>query len=322
MAEIVIVPDAAAAGALVADEIVRLVRANPEAVLGLATGSTPLPVYEALPSAAGRRRRVARARVRARRVRRPRPGAPRELPLGDRARGRRAARPRPARDPRARRLARGHRARRRRLRARDRRGRRRRPADPRDRHRRSHRLQRAGLVVRLAHPGEDAHRADARRQRALLRLDRRRAAALHHAGARHDPARPPPRAARVRRGQGRGRRGRGRGAADGVAARARRSSCTRTRRWSSTRPRHPGSRSPTTTATPSRTSPPGRGCRTPRGRPARRARRRSSHDGSAGPSAMRGDVGRRDPAQLCDLGAEPTRSPGSAEVRNAAATTR
>lgn len=48
MAEIVIVRDKAAAGALVADEIVRLIRANPEAVLGLATGSTPLPVYEAL----------------------------------------------------------------------------------------------------------------------------------------------------------------------------------------------------------------------------------------------------------------------------------
>ncbi len=48
MAEVVIVPDAAAAGALVADEIVRLVSANPAAVLGLATGSTPLPVYEAL----------------------------------------------------------------------------------------------------------------------------------------------------------------------------------------------------------------------------------------------------------------------------------
>jgi glucosamine-6-phosphate deaminase len=48
MAEIVIVPDAAAAGALVADEIVRLIRSNPETVLGLATGSTPLPVYEAL----------------------------------------------------------------------------------------------------------------------------------------------------------------------------------------------------------------------------------------------------------------------------------
>lgn len=50
MAEIVIVPSAAEAGALVADEIVKLVRARPDAVLGLATGSTPLPVYEALRS--------------------------------------------------------------------------------------------------------------------------------------------------------------------------------------------------------------------------------------------------------------------------------
>jgi glucosamine-6-phosphate deaminase len=50
MAEVVIVADAAEAGALVADEIARLVRARPDAVLGLATGSTPLPVYEALPS--------------------------------------------------------------------------------------------------------------------------------------------------------------------------------------------------------------------------------------------------------------------------------
>lgn len=48
MAEIVIVPSPAAAGALVADEIAKLVQARPDAVLGLATGSTPLPVYEAL----------------------------------------------------------------------------------------------------------------------------------------------------------------------------------------------------------------------------------------------------------------------------------
>jgi glucosamine-6-phosphate deaminase len=39
-----------AAGAVVADEIARLVRAQPDAVLGLATGSTPVPVYEALPA--------------------------------------------------------------------------------------------------------------------------------------------------------------------------------------------------------------------------------------------------------------------------------
>ena len=50
MAEIVIVADAAAGGALVADEIARLIRSDPATVLGLATGSTPLPVYEALPS--------------------------------------------------------------------------------------------------------------------------------------------------------------------------------------------------------------------------------------------------------------------------------
>lgn len=50
MAEVVIVPDARAAGALVAGEIARLVRTNPDTVLGLATGSTPLPVYEALPA--------------------------------------------------------------------------------------------------------------------------------------------------------------------------------------------------------------------------------------------------------------------------------
>ncbi|MGC5169120.1 glucosamine-6-phosphate deaminase [Microbacterium sp. DT81.1] len=49
MAEIIIVPDGAAAGALVADEIARLIRRTPDVVLGLATGSTPVPVYEALP---------------------------------------------------------------------------------------------------------------------------------------------------------------------------------------------------------------------------------------------------------------------------------
>jgi glucosamine-6-phosphate deaminase len=48
VAEVVIVADAAAAGALAADEIAGLVRRRPETVLGLATGSTPLPVYDAL----------------------------------------------------------------------------------------------------------------------------------------------------------------------------------------------------------------------------------------------------------------------------------
>ncbi|WP_438353650.1 glucosamine-6-phosphate deaminase [Microbacterium sp. CJ88] len=53
MAEVIIVESREAAGALVADAIVRLVRGNPEAVLGLATGSTPLPVYEALRARVG-----------------------------------------------------------------------------------------------------------------------------------------------------------------------------------------------------------------------------------------------------------------------------
>ncbi len=48
MAEVVIVESAEAAGSLVADEILRLIERDPSVVLGLATGSTPVPVYEAL----------------------------------------------------------------------------------------------------------------------------------------------------------------------------------------------------------------------------------------------------------------------------------
>ena len=48
MAEVVIVADEDAAGDLVADAIVSLIRSKPDAVLGLATGSTPLATYRAL----------------------------------------------------------------------------------------------------------------------------------------------------------------------------------------------------------------------------------------------------------------------------------
>ncbi|MBS1673261.1 MAG: glucosamine-6-phosphate deaminase [Actinobacteria bacterium] len=48
MAEVVIVENPAAAGELVAEEIARLIARRSDAVLGLATGSTPLPVYAAL----------------------------------------------------------------------------------------------------------------------------------------------------------------------------------------------------------------------------------------------------------------------------------
>jgi glucosamine-6-phosphate deaminase len=46
--EVIIVPDARAAGELVAGAMASLLSGRPEAVLGVATGSTPLPVYEAL----------------------------------------------------------------------------------------------------------------------------------------------------------------------------------------------------------------------------------------------------------------------------------
>ncbi|MBG6239100.1 glucosamine-6-phosphate deaminase [Mycetocola sp. CAN_C7] len=53
MAEVVIVGNAQAAGELVADAIAALITRKPDAVLGLATGSTPLPVYQALAQRAG-----------------------------------------------------------------------------------------------------------------------------------------------------------------------------------------------------------------------------------------------------------------------------
>ncbi|MFG2942097.1 glucosamine-6-phosphate deaminase [Streptomyces sp. NPDC048282] len=46
--EVVIVPDAAAGGELIAEAMARLLRRKPDALLGVATGSTPLPVYQAL----------------------------------------------------------------------------------------------------------------------------------------------------------------------------------------------------------------------------------------------------------------------------------
>ena len=46
--EVVIVPDAAAGGELIAEAIAALIARKPEALLGVATGSTPLPIYRAL----------------------------------------------------------------------------------------------------------------------------------------------------------------------------------------------------------------------------------------------------------------------------------
>ncbi|MFI1245592.1 glucosamine-6-phosphate deaminase [Streptomyces anulatus] len=46
--EVVIVPDAAAGGELIAEAIAALIARKPDALLGVATGSTPLPIYRAL----------------------------------------------------------------------------------------------------------------------------------------------------------------------------------------------------------------------------------------------------------------------------------
>jgi len=46
--EVVIVPDAAAGGELIAASIAALLAGKPDALLGVATGSTPLPIYRAL----------------------------------------------------------------------------------------------------------------------------------------------------------------------------------------------------------------------------------------------------------------------------------
>ncbi|MDH6121609.1 glucosamine-6-phosphate deaminase [Kitasatospora sp. GAS204A] len=46
--EIVIVPDAAAGGELIAEAIAELLTGKPDALVGVATGSTPLPIYRAL----------------------------------------------------------------------------------------------------------------------------------------------------------------------------------------------------------------------------------------------------------------------------------
>ena len=54
MAEVVVVADKEAAGQLAAGTILDLIAAKPDAVLGLATGSTPLPVYRALAAGAPR----------------------------------------------------------------------------------------------------------------------------------------------------------------------------------------------------------------------------------------------------------------------------
>ena len=54
--EVVILPGSKQIGKLAADAVEALLRRKPDAVLGLATGSSPLPVYDELAAAARARR--------------------------------------------------------------------------------------------------------------------------------------------------------------------------------------------------------------------------------------------------------------------------
>ena len=203
--EVVIVESAAELGSIVADAIEALLDRKPDAVLGLATGSSPVPVYDELVGPVRSWPDLVRAGsgVPAGRVRRPA-----ARPSGV-ATGRSSNAPSPAESTSlpapcmgpdgnacdliaaCARLRIGHRF-----------GGRRRPPAPRCRSRRPHRLQRARLVPRLPHAAQDADQPDQGRQRPLLRVRRRRAAPCPDPGHRHHPRRPPPRARGVRLGQG------------------------------------------------------------------------------------------------------------------------
>ena len=60
--EVVILQDANEIGGIGADAITALLRRSPAAVLGLATGSSPLAIYDELARALRRRRGVLRVR--------------------------------------------------------------------------------------------------------------------------------------------------------------------------------------------------------------------------------------------------------------------
>ena len=259
--EIVILPDNQAIGSLGADAIENLLRRKPDAVLGLATGSSPLAIYDELADRCVERPPVLRegARLHPGRVRRTARRPPGELPERHRQGLRLPGRLRPGRRPGTGRPGPGHPGRVCRLRGGDRSGGRGRPADPGHRHRRPHRLQRTRLLAGLADPHQDPDQADPDRQRPILRRRARRGAhALPDPGPGHHHVRPAraPRRDRHRQGRGGPPPGRGRGERD-VAGQP---SCSTTRTSPScwTTPRPAGCSWPTTTARPTWPSPPGR----------------------------------------------------------------
>ena len=160
--EVVILQDAKEIGGVAADAIGALLARKPDAVLGLATGSSPLAIYDELAARCDAGLisfRQARGFTLDEYV-----GLPADHPERyrnvidkvfvsrvDFAPGAVAGPGRPGRR---------HPGRMRGVRERDPRGGRRRSADPRDRHRRAHRVQRAGVLAGLPNPYQDADQAD------------------------------------------------------------------------------------------------------------------------------------------------------------------
>jgi glucosamine-6-phosphate deaminase len=85
--EIVVLPDGQAIGALAADAIANLLQRKPDAVLGLATGSSPLAIYDELAArcAAGSVTLGRGQGIHSRRVRRAARRPPGDLPERDRS---------------------------------------------------------------------------------------------------------------------------------------------------------------------------------------------------------------------------------------------
>ena len=238
--EVVIVPDAKAGGELIAEAMAQLLRRKPDALLGVATGSTPLPIYEALAA------KVGGGEVDASKARIAQLDEYVGLPTGH-PESYRATVLREVVEPLG--LSEGS------FMGPD--------GSAEDVQAACEAYDKAlaaagGVDLQLLGIGTDGHigfnepcssiasrtriktltAADHRGQRALLRRRPRPGAApRHHAGHRHDPGGAASGAARHRRGQGGRRGGDRRGAGRLAWCRLRRFSCTRTRRSSSTRRR-------------------------------------------------------------------------------------
>ena len=195
--EVVILHDATAIGGVAADAIKSLLSRKPAAVLGLATGSSPLAIYDELAARCGAGRlsfRQARGFTLDEYVGLPADHPERYRTVIDKVFVSQVDfAPGAVQGPDG--LADGHPGRVRGVRERRSAKRAVRSADSRDRYRRAYRLQRAGVLARLTHPDQDADPADPDRQRAVLRRRPRRGthplpdpgSGHHHGGPARDP---------------------------------------------------------------------------------------------------------------------------------------